>query len=296
MPNSIALVTRFEPKLDEAYKYGCLTIDLENEDLDFVGTHEVKIPKISMDGLADYSRNNGFTAGSVNVEYETKVMEYDRGREFEVDDLDNEESLNTAFGKLTGQFIKQKVCPETDLIRFAKMASMNNISKANAATLSNGTALINAIETAEAKMDDDEVPVDDRILYISPTLYNLLKLNAGTRFTPANATNVNFNFSTFDGMKIVKVPKGRFYTGVTKNNTTTIIEPTVTDNKTQAINFMIVQKDAVTACSKRQKLRVFSPDENQDKDAWKMQYRLVHDLFGYDNKVAGIYLHPAVAA
>ena len=33
------------------------------------------------------------------------------------------------------------------------------------------------------------------------------------------------------------------------------------------------------------------PDENQKADAWKFDYRLYHDLFVYENKVKGIYLH-----
>ena len=39
--------------------------------------------------------------------------------------------------------------------------------------------------------------------------------------------------------------------------------------------------------------KVFTPDENQTKDAWKFQYRLYHDAMAYENKVNGIYVHKA---
>ena len=48
-------------------------------------TNEIIIPKISMDGLADYSRNSGYVAGDVTLTNETVTFNYDRGRKFTVD-------------------------------------------------------------------------------------------------------------------------------------------------------------------------------------------------------------------
>ena len=59
---------------------------------------------------------------------------------------------------------------------------------------------------------------------------------------------------------------------------------------------MIVAKSAVIAVAKHVRLRVFTPDENQEMDAYKFQYRIYHDEFVYDNKVAGIYLHAQATA
>lgn len=52
------------------------------------GGKEVKIPKINMDGLGDYSRSGEFTTGAVTLEYETKTMTMDRGRTFMLDAMD----------------------------------------------------------------------------------------------------------------------------------------------------------------------------------------------------------------
>lgn len=60
------------------------------------------------------------------------------------------------------------------------------------------------------------------------------------------------------------------------------------DGKT--INFLLVQKDAVVQATKLALPKIFSPDENQDKDAWKFQFRLYHDAFAQSNKAKGIYL------
>ena len=57
------------------------------------------------------------------------------------------------------------------------------------------------------------------------------------------------------------------------------------------INFMIIYPQAVLQVQKFALPKIFSPDINQDKDAWKFQFRLYHDALVYDNKVKGIYLH-----
>lgn len=57
------------------------------------------------------------------------------------------------------------------------------------------------------------------------------------------------------------------------------------------INFMIVYPQAILQAKKFALPKIFSPDVNQSKDAWKFQFRLYHDAFVYENKVKGIYLH-----
>lgn len=57
------------------------------------------------------------------------------------------------------------------------------------------------------------------------------------------------------------------------------------------INFMIIYPGAILQVKKFALPKIFSPDVNQDKDAWKFQFRLYHDAFVYENKVKGLYLH-----
>ena len=62
MANSIALAKVYTDLLDEVYKKSALTANLESdESLARAGANanEIVIPKITMDGLADYSRNSG---------------------------------------------------------------------------------------------------------------------------------------------------------------------------------------------------------------------------------------------
>ena len=130
----------------------------------------------SMDGLADYSRNGGYVDGDVTLTNETVQFNYDRGRAFSIDAMDNEETAGVAFGKLASEFIRTKVVPELDAFRFAKYAGITGISKVSAgATLATGADVISALRTAVTKMDEDEVPMEERYLFITPTLYGLVQ-------------------------------------------------------------------------------------------------------------------------
>ncbi|MFQ7062117.1 MAG: hypothetical protein ACLRQY_05200 [[Clostridium] leptum] len=104
----------------------------------------------------------------------------------------------------------------------------------------------------------------------------------------------------YDGMRVIKVPKGRFNTGITLNDGLSAGETkggfTVPASTSYPINFMIIHPSAVVQIAKHVDPRIFSPQVNQSADAWKFDYRIYHDAFVENNKVAGIYLHRAATA
>ena len=114
MANAITLATQFVPILDEIYKLASLTSKLDgNPDLVRSGANanELIIPKLTMQGLGNYSRNGGYVNGDVTLTNETVSCNFDRGRMFTVDNMDNMETAGIAFGKLSGEFIRTKVVP-----------------------------------------------------------------------------------------------------------------------------------------------------------------------------------------
>ena len=131
MANSIALVSKCIPLLDEIYANESITQVLESSSSlvrQGANAHEAQIPKISMDGLADYSRGGGYVDGDVTLSWETVQFDYDRGRAFNVDAMDNEETIGLAFGRLSGEFLRTKVIPELDAYRFAKLAGASGVT------------------------------------------------------------------------------------------------------------------------------------------------------------------------
>ena len=287
MPNSIALFKKYVDMLDEVYKLSSLTSALESDaSLMRMGANvnEIIIPKLDMDGLADYSRTDGYVAGSITLTHETVTFNYDRGRTFSVDAMDDEESAGIAFGRLAAEFIRTKVVPELDAFRFATYAGITGISKAAGATLSDGAAVIAALRAATNKMDEDEVPTEKRYLYITPTLGGIVQDLDTTK-----------SREVLNRFKLVtQVPQTRFYTAIDLQDGKAAGEEIGGYKKATAgkdINFMVFEPDALMQYTKHNVNKAISPQENQDDDKWKFFFRSYGLADVYENKVAGVYLH-----
>lgn len=209
MANSIALFKKYVPLLDEVYKQASKTSILDgNPELAREGAsaNELVIPMLDMNGLGDYSRNSGYVNGDVTLTNQTIGVDYDRGRMFSVDAMDNAESAGLAFGRLAGEFIRTKVVPELDAYRMARYASMSGISKVTSgATLSTGADVLAALRAAAGKMDQDEVPEEGRILFINSALVDLVD---DLDTTKSKAVMARF-------AQTVRMPGSRMYTKIT---------------------------------------------------------------------------------
>lgn len=278
--NNIELATIYLPLLDEVYKAESKTAILDGDEVTVQkGQHgEIKVAKLDMDGLGDFTRNSGYTKGSTKFLWETIRYDKERSQELRIDRLDNEESLGILFSKLSGEFIRTKVIPETDAARFAKIASVDGISK-KAETLADGAAVIAALRACANKMDEDEVNPENRILWITPTLRGLVDDLDTTK-----SKKILDRFS-----QIIEVPQSRFYTAVTLNPGTDSYGYAKAENG-KNINFMCVEKSAaVTAMD--QYVKYFTPDQDQNGDDNVFDYRN-NNLYGhvYENKTAGVYV------
>ncbi len=289
MANAITKFKKYIDTLDEVYQISSVTSVLDgNNRLVKMGANanEIVIPKMSMDGLADYSRENGYVSGDVTLTNETVTFNYERGRSFTIDAMDNEETAGVAFGQLSGEFIRTKAAPEIDAFRFAQYAGTEGIT-AVSQDLSDAEATLSALIAAQNSMDENEVSMESRILFITPTLYNGV-MNIDT--TKSKAVLDSF-------AQIVKVPQSRFYTAINLFDGSSDGETAGHYTKDSAngknINFMIVEKSAAIQYQKHLVSKVVTPEENQASDAWKFFYRSYGIADVYENKAAGIYLHKA---
>lgn len=290
MANSFTYALRFQPILDEIYKKESLTARMDAPTIPFDGVDTVKVYKTSVVGLGNYNRLTGYPVGDVSGEWEALKLNQSRGREFSIDRMDNDETLGMAFGTLAGEFIRTQVVPEVDAFRFAKYASWTNIQKVGAGTTLTKATVVDAIDAAIAALNAKEVPAEGRILYLSDSVYSILE-NAISRVL-ANENTVDRRVMRFSGMDVIMVPQTRFYTAIDPiDGTNPALGGYAKAAGAADLNFMIIHPSAVLQATKLANLKVFNPDENQDMDAWKFQYRLYHDAFVYDNKVNGIYAH-----
>ncbi|HJC16052.1 MAG TPA: hypothetical protein H9705_09605 [Candidatus Fusicatenibacter intestinigallinarum] len=286
MANAITLRKQYSTLLDEVYKLTSLTAVLDGpNDLvqEGANANEILIPKMSMQGLADYNKQTGYVAGDITLEYETKKCTYDRGRMFTVDAMDNIESAGIAFGRLSGEFLRTQVVPELDAWRLASYAQISGVTTVSAA-LSDGKTALAALRTARGKIENAEANLATCYLFINPTVLGMIE--------DLDTTASKKAIEGFAG--IVKVPQGRFYNKIalTANGAGGYAKA----SGGLDMNFLIVDKQAAIQYQKHTVSKIITPEQNQDADAWKFGYRTVGIAECKDNKKDGIYVHTVASA
>lgn len=277
--NNIELSTVYLPLLDRVYKQASKTAILEGDEATIKrgDNGELKVAKLDMDGLGDFSRNEGYTKGSTTFRWEVIKYDKERSQDLRIDRLDNAEALKLPFAKLSSEFIRTKVVPETDAARISKIAGTVGIST-KAETLEDGASVISALRACTNKMDEDEVDAENRILFITPTLKGMV-----SDLDTTKSKEVLSKFST-----IIEVPQSRMYTKIElKTGKTEYGYKKALDGKD--INFLCVEKSAAVV-HMEQYIKYFTPDADQIGDDNVFKYRN-NNLYGhvYENKLAGVY-------
>lgn len=271
--------------LDEVYKNASKTAILDGApELASQGANadELIIPKIDMDGLGDYDRNSGYTQGDVTFTNETVKCNFDRGRMFTVDNVDNMDTAGMAFGRLSGEFIRTKVVPELDAFRFATYAATSGADiTAHSGSYADGEAVRKAIAAKNDAMTDAEVPAEGRVLFINPVLNGMIR--------DMDTTKSKELLAKFAA--VVEVPQARFYTAIKQLDGKSEGQKKGGFKKADSgfnLNFLIVEKSAVIQYQKHVAPKTVTPEQNQDADAYKFGYRNVGIADTYENKAAGI--------
>lgn len=291
MANQITLMEAYVPILDEVYKLGSLTARLDsNEQLVSFDGKNFKVPKMDLQGLGAHTRGGAYVPGDVTLTWETKTPDYDRDRKFGVDSMDNLETAGVAFGLISNEFLRTKVVPEIDAVRFAKYygVALAGSSAATPAALASGAEVIAALRAATTAMDNAEVPKEERVLYIEGGLKGLVDDIDETK-----SRRVLARFG-----EIVEVPQSRFYTQVTLLDGKTSGQEaggfTKTTSTGKNLNFLVVHKTAIIQAFKHVAPKYIPADINQNGDNDEFAYRVYGVNTHFDNKVKGIYGHSAV--
>lgn len=288
--NTITLAQKYLPILDEVYKRESLTSMFDTAQAEFVGANTVQLFNYDSVGMANYSRDAGYVMGNITAGWEDYTISQDRGRAFQIDAMSNEETLGMTLASALSEEERVHIIPEVDAYRFSKWAGTAGVSSATGTITVGTTNVADLIAAAEAQMDNDEVPYEGRVLYVSPKAYQALKGNIERRIINSE-NNVNTNVEFFDDMQIIRVPQGRFVDAITLNAPTTAAGQGGYTASGNNINFMIVHPSAIMQVMKHRVLRVFNPNENIEADAFRVNLRYYHDTWVKDNKVKGIYVH-----
>lgn len=300
--NTLATATLFQTTLDKIAIQDAVTgwMDANAGQVIYNGGAEVKIPKMSVQGMGDYDRDTGYVQGSVTLDYETRTMTQDRGRKFQLDAMDiNENNFVTTASSVMGMFQREHVIPEIDAYRLSNLATQAIGYQSGALveygyTAAEGTVLRKIKEGIKAIRDNGyQGPL---VIHATSEVVLELELAMANKITAVNFEKggISTKVPAVDGVPIIETPANRMYTAIT-------IYDGVTDgqqaggyakgNTAKQINFMIMPRTTPIAITKQDKMKIFTPDQNQDADAWKMNYRRFHDIWVLDNRLNSIWVN-----
>ncbi|HGL3832018.1 TPA: hypothetical protein ACKE0J_003805 [Clostridioides difficile] len=302
MANTLAYGQVLQQGLDKQATQELLTgwMDSNAKQIKYEGGKEVKIGKLSTDGLGDYSRGsaNAYVGGDVKFEYETKTMTQDRGRKFTLDAMDVDETnfLVTAT-TVMGEFQRLKVIPEIDAYRLSRLATIaisieGDINVEYGYTV-NSSTIINKIKTGIKIIRENGYngPLVCHLTYDSMFAIEEKVLEKLTAVTFAQG-GIQTQVPSIDGCPLIKTPQNRMYSSILLNDGTTSGQTAggyLKGTKALDTNFIIAPVDVPLAITKQDKMRIFDPETNQTANAWSMDYRRYHDLWVTDNKANSVY-------
>lgn len=290
--NSIETVTTYSNELDKLFVSKSATGFFTDNAFGakFVGAKTVMIPDIDFQGLADYDRDTGFSRGAITVANTSYTMKMDRARSLQIDreDLD-EAGIAKLAGGILGEYVRTKVVPECDAYVISKLAGLA-MSRSN--TIEGDTekpfaSLCALIEQVQAVVGYDE----ELVAFIDSCLY--AKLNNSTEI--AHMINVadfkqgevNLKVKSLNGVALIPVVSERMKTAYRfyadeKGG----FAP---EDKAREVYMMVCPKNGAHLVKKTEKMRVFTPEQNLDADAYKFDYRVYYDVFVKNSGLDGIW-------
>lgn len=303
------MATIFQQALDKQMIEGATSgwMEANAGQVKYSGGNEVKIPMISMDGLGNYDRDAGYVQGGVSLTYGTYQLTQDRGRKFQLDAMDVDESNFVATaGNVMGEFQRTKVIPEVDAYRYSKLASLaiaagNTTSGYDALSATNG--ILKKLRGDIAAVQDIVGDSEALVIVISRLVLNALAgdtdvqklLNVGD-FAQGS---INLKVQNLDGIPLLPVPSARMKTAYTFNDGSTTGQTGggfTPATGALGINWIVSARRAPIAVSKTDMMKIFDPATNQSAQAWELQYRKFHELWVATNKLPAVRVNTAPAS
>ena len=264
----------------------------------FVGTKTVMIPEMNVSGLGDYDRDTGFVNGTVSVTAKPFTLTMDRGRSFQLDREDNDESgIADLAGQIMGEFVRTQVVPEVDAYVLSKLAgaAVNGSQTVSGTPATDAFAMLSeAIANAQNAVGYDEelvAFVDGGMLRALQNSEDIARHLVMNDFTKGE---LHTQVSSLNGVAILPVPDSRMKTAYTFNDGTTAGQEEggfAPLESASSIGLLVMPRRAASLIKKTEQVRCFDPAHNLKADAWKLDYRLYYDVVLKDSLKAGIYAY-----
>ncbi len=277
--NSFENATKYSNELDKMFAQKSATGFFADNALatKFVGAKTVIIPDVDFQGLADYDRDTGFSRGAITVSNTSYTMAMDRARSLQIDreDMDETGIANLA-GKILGEYVRTKVVPECDAYVLSKLAGLA-VSRAN--TIDGDTdkpfeALCQLINEVQSVVGYDQELVAFVDSYMFAALQNSAEISKMITVSDFKQGEVSLKVKSINGVVVIPVVSERMKTAY--NFGTNGFKP---ESNSHEIYMLVCPKTAAHLVKKTENMRIFTPEQNIDADAYKFDYRIYYDVF-----------------
>ena len=287
--NSIENAIRYSSELDKMFTQKSVTGFFADNALaaKFVGAKTVIIPDVEFQGLADYDRDNGFTKGAITVSNSSYTMSMDRARSLQIDreDMDETGIANLA-GKILGEYVRTKVVPECDAYVLSKLGGLavarsNTIEGDIAKPFEALCSLINEVQSLVGYDEELVAFVDNYMFAAFQNSTEIAKLITVSDFKQGD---VSLKVKSINGVAIIPVASERMKTAYEFHDNG--FRPA---DKSREIYMLVAPKTAAHLVKKTENMRIFTPEQNVDADAFKFDYRIYYDVFVNKNGLDAIW-------
>ena len=280
--NSIENAVKYSTELDKMFAQKSATGFFADNALatKFVGAKTVIIPDVDFQGLADYDRDTGYTKGAITVSNTSYTMAMDRARSLQIDreDMDETGIANLA-GKILGEYVRTKVVPECDAYVLSKLGGLamgrSNVIKGE---IENPyKALCQLINEVQSVVGYDEELVAFVDGYMFAALQNSAEISKMITVSDFKQGDISLKVKSINGVSIIPVVSERMKTAYTFNGGDLGgFKPL---SNAREIYMLVLPKTAAHLVKKTENMRIFTPEQNIDADAYKFDYRIYYDLF-----------------
>ena len=293
--NTLSFASKYSSELDKMLVQKSATGFLADNIFraKFVGAKTVIVPDIDFVGLADYDRDNGFSKAGMTVSQTPFTLTKDRARKLMIDREDMDETgIANLSGQVLGEYVRTKVVPEMDayvLSNLYKVASDNG----NTGTYAAKTVIADFLAGVN-KVQDTAGFDEELVAFIDSTMYSALmtstEISRQIIVSDFKQGDVNLKVKTLNGVALIPVSSERMRTEYTFSDGTDATEGGFAAAAGAGyIRSLIMPKKAASLVKKTETMRIFTPEQNKDADAYEFNYRLYYDVFVKKSNLKTIY-------
>ncbi|MDE5834139.1 MAG: N4-gp56 family major capsid protein [Ruminococcus sp.] len=268
---NINYAEKYEVQIDERFKLGSVTESAVNRNYNFDGVNKITVYSVETAPLNDYNResesNRYGIAKELGNAVQSLTLTQDKSFTFTIDKGNYENSVlaNSAGNALQRQ-LDEVVTPAIDQYRINVMAE--NAGTVIKQTITDDNAYQSFI-TASVVLIENKVPAENRIAFVSPAFYMLMK--SDRHFTgygdKLNDVAVTGSIAKIDGIDIVVVPS---------------------DYLPEKTNFIITHPMATVSPVKLAEYKTH--DNPPGISGWLCEGRIYYDAFVLENKKKAIVI------